>query len=69
MKNIVDLCGLPEKFGDDSLMFIVETNDLSRIRQQDCVYHYFKNSNDLDAFSIYLGLTHSTKVLSKYINQ
>jgi hypothetical protein len=69
MKNIVDLCGPPEKFGDDSLMFIVETNDLSRIRQQDCVYHYFKNSNDLDAFSIYRGLTHSTKVLSKYINQ
>jgi hypothetical protein len=69
MKNIVDLCGPPEKFGDDSLMFIVETNDLSRIRQQDCVYHYFKNSNDLDAFSIYRGLTHSTKVLSIYINQ
>ncbi len=69
MKNIVDLCGPPEKFGDDSLMFIVETNDLSRIKQQDCVYHYFKNSNDLDAFSIYRGLTNSTKVLSKYINQ
>ena len=69
MKNIYDLCGPPEKFGDEYLMFIVETNDLSRIKQQDCVYHYFKNSNDSDAFSLYRGLTHSTKVLSEYINQ
>ena len=69
MKNILDLCGPPEKFGDEYLMFIVETNDLSRIKQQDCVYHYFKNSNDSDAFSLYRGLTHSTKVLSEYINQ
>ena len=68
MKNIVDLCGPPEKFGDEHLMFIVETNDLSRIKQQDCVYHYFKNSKDLDAFLIYRGLTQSTKVLSQYIN-
>ena len=69
MKNILDLCGPPEKFGDEYLMFIVETNDLSRIKQQDCVYDYFKNSNDSDAFSLYRGLTHSTKVLSEYINQ
>ena len=69
MKNILDLCGPPEKFDDEYLMFIVETNDLSRIKQQDCVYHYFKNSNDSDAFSLYRGLTHSTKVLSEYINQ
>ena len=69
MKNIVDLCSSPEKFGDDSLMFIVETDDLSLIKQQDCVYNYFKNSNDLNAFSLYRGLTHSTKVLSEYINQ
>ena len=69
MKNIVDLCSSPEKFGDDSLMFIVETDDLNRIKHQDCVYNYFKNSNDSDAFSLYRGLTHSTKVLSEYINQ
>ena len=69
MKNIVDLCGSLEKFGDDSLMFIVETDDLNRIKHQDCVYNYFKNSNDSDAFSLYRGLTHSTKVLSEYINQ
>jgi hypothetical protein len=69
MKNIVDLCSSPEKFGDDSLMFIVETDDFNRIKHQDCVYNYFKNSNDSDAFSLYRGLTHSTKVLSEYINQ
>lgn len=68
--KISKACGEIDSFGDDKLLFLLETKakDRNDFKHQKCVYKYFENSGDEAAFKLYRIYLHSAKSIGKYLD-